>query len=85
VEPSPNFFEESFPKFSRKKNRSLYQISSDNPQKDNFHNPIFGIDKIVTFGIFDSTILIKILSLKGVVDGERPLKFLDKSLFPQNV
>jgi len=47
---------------------SLYQISSDNPKKDTFHNLIFAIDKRVTFGIFDSTILIKFLYLKGVVN-----------------
>jgi hypothetical protein len=50
--------------------------SSDNPQKDTFHNLIFAIDKIVTFGIVNSTILMKLsLSRKGVVDGERPLEF----------
>jgi len=32
------------------------------------------------FGIFDSTILIKILFPKGVVDGERPLKAHHNSL-----
>jgi hypothetical protein len=36
---------------------SLYQISSDYPQKDNFHNTIFNIDKFVTFGIVSSTFL----------------------------
>jgi hypothetical protein len=30
---------------------SLYQISGDNPQKDNFHNFIFCIDKMVAFAI----------------------------------
>jgi len=28
-----------------------------NPQKDNFHNLTFGIDKIIAFGILSSTIL----------------------------
>jgi hypothetical protein len=32
------------------------EISSDNPQKDNFHNLIFSIDKMVTSGIVNSTI-----------------------------
>jgi hypothetical protein len=32
---------------------SLWQISSDNPQKDNFHNPIFDIDKTLAFGTVD--------------------------------
>ena len=37
-----------------------------NPQKDNFHNLIFIIDKIVALGIFGSTILIKLsLSKRG--------------------
>jgi hypothetical protein len=45
------------------------------PQKDYFHNLIFGIDKVVDFGIFDSTILISSLFPKGVVDRERALKF----------
>jgi hypothetical protein len=26
-----------------------------NAQKDNFHNPVFDIDKMVASGIFDST------------------------------
>jgi len=39
---------------------SLYQISNVNPQKDNFHNPIFGIDKRTIFDIFNSTMLIKL-------------------------
>ena len=34
-----------------------YQISSDNPQKDNFHNPILNIDKMVISGIVNSKIL----------------------------
>jgi hypothetical protein len=32
-------------------------VSSDNPQKDNFHNVIFRIDKMVRFGIVNLTIL----------------------------
>jgi hypothetical protein len=50
------------------------QLPKDSPQKDNFHNFIFGIDKMLSFGIFDSAILISFLFPKGVVDGERPLK-----------
>jgi hypothetical protein len=49
--------------------------SNDNPQKDNFHNAIFGIDKTVDFGIVNSTLLINFLFPEGVMDGERPLKF----------
>jgi hypothetical protein len=30
---------------SRRESRSSYQISSDNPQKDNFHNLIFVLTK----------------------------------------
>jgi hypothetical protein len=38
---------------------------------------------MLALGIFDSTILIKFLYLKGVVGGERPLKFeLDITFFP---
>jgi hypothetical protein len=36
-----------------------------NPQKDNFHNLILGIDKIVTFGILDSTIRTRLFLSKG--------------------
>jgi hypothetical protein len=54
---------------------ALYQISTGNPQKDNFHKLIYGIDKVVTFGIVNLTFLISFLFPKGVVDGERPLKF----------
>jgi len=43
-------------------------------RKDNFHNLILGIDKTNTFGIVNSTIIIKSLPQKGVMDGERPLK-----------
>ena len=51
-----------------------------NPQKDNFHNLILGIDKIVTFGILDSNNPNKTFSFqKGVGHGERPLKFLFQS------
>ena len=45
---------------------SLYQISNDNPQKDNFHNLIFRIDKMVTFGIVDSAIRTRSCHSKGV-------------------
>jgi len=44
---------------------SIYQISSDNPQKDTFHNLVFDIDKTVAFDILDPTILTKFLSRKG--------------------
>ena len=47
------------------------RISNDNSQKDNFHNPIFSIDKMVALGIIRSTILIKPSLSKGVEDGER--------------
>jgi len=50
-------------------------IQQNNPQKDNFHNAIFGIDKTVGSGIVNSTFLINFLFPEGVVDGERPLKF----------
>jgi hypothetical protein len=53
----------------------VYQILNDNPQKDNFHNAIFGIDKKVGSGIVNSTFLIDFLFPEGVVDGERPLKY----------
>jgi hypothetical protein len=33
--------------------------------KDNFHNPIFDIDKMLPFGIFDSTILLCFLFPRG--------------------
>jgi hypothetical protein len=39
---------------------SLYQVTSDNPQKDNFHNLTFGIDKRTIFDTFNPTILIKL-------------------------
>jgi len=51
------------------------QHAKDNPQKDNFHSAIFGIDKTVGSGIVNSTFLINFLFPEGVVDGERPLKF----------
>jgi hypothetical protein len=58
----------SFLKSLSQESISLYQVTSDNPQKDNFNNPIFDIDKMAIFSIFDSTILIKFLYLKGDVD-----------------
>ena len=48
-------------KFSRRESRSSYQISSDNPQKDNIHNFILGIDNMIPSGIFDSPFLIEFL------------------------
>jgi len=35
-----------------------YQFSNNNLQKDNFHNLIFGIDKMVGLGILSSKIRI---------------------------
>jgi|PlaIllAssembly_1097288.scaffolds.fasta_scaffold01980_3 hypothetical protein len=34
------------------------QHAKDNPQKDNFHSAIFGIDKTVGSGIVHSTFLV---------------------------
>jgi hypothetical protein len=48
---------------------------NDNPQKENLHNAIFGIDKTAGSGIVNLTFLINFLFPEGVVDGERPLKF----------
>jgi len=45
--------------------RSLYQISNDNSQKDNFYNLILSIDKMVALGISSSTILTKLSLSKG--------------------
>jgi len=42
--------------------RSLYQISNDNSQKDNFYNLILSIDKMVAPGI-SSLITLTELSL----------------------
>ena len=47
--------EKFFLKSSRRESISEYQISSDNPQKDNFHNLIFGIDNMVTFSTVNPT------------------------------
>jgi len=41
------------------------KTSNNNPQKDNFHNPILDIDKMVTFGIVSSTFLMKLSLSKG--------------------
>jgi len=51
------------------------QISNGNLQKDNFHNPILGIDKRCIWCIVNPTSQINFLFPKGVVDGERPLEF----------
>jgi hypothetical protein len=48
-----------FLKSSSRDSISEYQISSDNPQKDNFHNLIFSIDKRFIFPIIIPTPLIK--------------------------
>ena len=56
---------------------SLYQLSSDNPQKDNFHKSILGIDKIVSFCIFNSTMLIGFFFLRKGEGGGRPCKILN--------
>jgi|MudIll2142460700_1097286.scaffolds.fasta_scaffold338474_1 hypothetical protein len=39
--------------------------------KDNFHNLILSIDKILTLDMFGTTTLIKFLFPEGVEDGER--------------
>jgi hypothetical protein len=57
----------------------LTPFDSGRQRKDTFHNPIFDIDKITTFDIFNSTILINFL-FPGV-DGERPLEFPVEVLF----
>ena len=44
-------------------------------KKDDFHNIIFGIDKMGIFGIFDPTTQINFVCLKEVVSQERPLEF----------
>ena len=38
-------------KSSRRESRSLYEITTDNPQKDNFRKVILGIDKKCIFDI----------------------------------
>ena len=43
--------------------------------KDTFHNLIFCIDKKYSWCIVNATSPINFLPPKGVVDGERPLKF----------
>lgn len=48
--------------------------SNDNPQKDNFHNAILGIDKTDGSGIVDLTFPINFLFPEGVMDRERPLE-----------
>jgi hypothetical protein len=58
-----------FLKSSRWEPISLYHITSDNPQKDNFRNLILGIDKMVIFGTVNSIILIKFLFPEDVGDG----------------
>jgi len=59
-------FRQSPLKSSSWESTSLYQISNGNPQKDTFHNFIFAIDKMVTFGIVNSTILMNLSLSKGV-------------------
>jgi len=47
---------------------SEYQISSNNPQKDNFHNIIFVLTKILIFDnqlLFLSTTIVILLFAKG--------------------
>jgi len=53
------------PEIAKASSHPLYQISSDNPQKDNFHKLIFDIDKIAVFGIINSTRLIALSLSKG--------------------
>jgi hypothetical protein len=55
------------PQSSSRESVLSYQITIDNPQKDNFHNPIFDVDKILPFCIFDSTIQISFLFPKGLL------------------
>jgi hypothetical protein len=52
---------------------NLYQYFPKSTEKDNFHNFIFGIDKMVTLGIVNSTIR-ETFSFQGGVDGGKPLK-----------
>ena len=66
--------EDSFLKSSSRDSISEYEISSGNPQKDHFHNLIFGIDNVSSFGIVNLASLINFLIPNGVVDGERPLE-----------
>ena len=54
-----------FLKSTSRESTSLFQISNDNPQKDNFHNPIFAIDNKVTFGTVNSTVLTKLSLSEG--------------------
>jgi len=42
--------EDFFLKAPRRVFSSLYQISSDNPQKDNFHNPFLLLTKESLYG-----------------------------------
>jgi hypothetical protein len=56
--------------------KNLSVLVSIGEGKRYFSQSHFNIDKTVAFGIVDSTILINFLFPKGVVDGERPLKFL---------
>jgi hypothetical protein len=53
----------------------MYNGSNNNPQKDNFHNAIFGIDKTVGSVIVESTFLTNFLFPEGGMVGEKPLKF----------
>jgi hypothetical protein len=69
-----DIIEKFFLKSSRPEPISEYQISSDNPQKDNFHKLIYDIDKRYIRCIVDSIIRTRPSLSKGVVDGERPLK-----------
>jgi hypothetical protein len=52
---------------------SVFKTSKANPQKDNFHNLFFGIDKKLAFGIVYSSILTILSFSKGGMDGERLL------------
>ena len=46
-------------------------LSPVDREKDNIHNPIFGIDKMGQFCIMKSTSWIHLLFPKGVMDGEK--------------
>jgi hypothetical protein len=61
------------PKVMKLKNLSDVEDFKRKSLKDNIHNLILAIDKMVTFDIIDSPILINFLFPKGVVNGERPL------------
>ena len=71
----------SFLKSLSRDSISEYQVLSNNPQKDNFHNPIFCyvIDNMVNFRIINSTVLTNLsLSKRGGGWGKTFKVFLSK-------